>query len=73
MKPVVELSLEKQANIRIFAEQVKKLDREQAQEMLVLLYQQLMGKDAMYQHFLKEKWGIGSPVVPGGGNESFIP
>jgi hypothetical protein len=57
MSTPFELSLEQQFNIRAFSEQVKSLDREQAQEFLVDLYRQMVVKEKMYQSFLKQQLG----------------
>jgi hypothetical protein len=54
----IELSLEQQFSIRSFADQVQQMSREQAQEFLLMLYQQMMMKDMMYQHFLKQEWKL---------------
>ena len=55
MNQPIELSLEQQFSIRSFADQVQHMSREQAQEFLLMLYQQMMMKDMMYQHFLKHE------------------
>ncbi|MDY6803842.1 MAG: NblA/ycf18 family protein, partial [Cyanobacteriota bacterium] len=39
---------------------VQKMNLEQAQEFLVELYQQMLIKETLYQHFLKQQWGIES-------------
>jgi hypothetical protein len=54
----MELSLEQQFSIRSFADQVQQMSREQAQEFLLMLYQQMMMKEMMYQHFLKQEWKL---------------
>jgi Phycobilisome degradation protein nblA len=54
----VELSLEQQFNVRAFSEQVKDLSREQAQDFLVDLYQQMVIKETMYRGFLVQQLGI---------------
>jgi len=59
----MELSLEQQFSIRSFADQVQHMSREQAQEFLLMLYQQMMIKDAMYQHFLKHEWKLDSGAI----------
>ncbi len=60
MSESIQLSLEQELNQRIFADQVKKLSREQAQEYLVYLYEQMIIRENMYQEFLKHEWSIGS-------------
>jgi hypothetical protein len=59
MSEPMELSLEQQFNIRSFETQVRQMSREQAQEFLVKMYEQMMVKENMYKHFLKHQWGIG--------------
>ncbi|WP_413167170.1 NblA/ycf18 family protein [Capilliphycus salinus ALCB114379] len=53
-----ELSLEQQFNLSSFKMQVNQMSREQAQEFLVNLYEQMMMRENMYQQFLKHQWGI---------------
>lgn len=60
MNQPMELSLEQQFSIRTFADQVQHMSREQAQEFLLVLYQQMMIKEAMYLHFLKHEWKLDS-------------
>lgn len=52
------LSLEQQFNLSSFRMQVNQMSREQAQEFLVNLYEQMLVRENMYQHFLKYKWGL---------------
>lgn len=58
MSQPVELSLEQKFNIRSFEMQVQKMSREQAQEFLVKLYQQMLTRENMYKEFIKHEWGI---------------
>ncbi|MCW6035618.1 NblA/ycf18 family protein [Spirulina subsalsa FACHB-351] len=60
MSQPVEFSLEQQFSIRSFEDQVKKMSREQAQDFLVKLYEQMLARENMYKEFLKHEWGIGS-------------
>lgn len=60
MSQPVELSLEQQFSIRSFETQVKQMSREQAQEFLVQLYEQMLMRETMYRHFLKHQWGLES-------------
>lgn len=64
MSQPVELSLEQQFSIRSFETQVQQMSREQAQEFLVKLYEQMLMREAMYRYFLKQQWGLdpGSPM-----------
>ena len=59
MSQPFELSLEQRFNIRSFETQVQKMSREQAQDFLVKLYEQMMVRESMYKEFLKHEWGIG--------------
>jgi outer membrane lipopolysaccharide assembly protein LptE/RlpB len=52
------LSLEQQFSIRSFQTQVEKMSREQAQDFLVKLYEQMMLRENMYKEFLKHEWGL---------------
>lgn len=56
----IELTLEQQFNLRSFQDQVARMSREQAQQFLVKLYEQMMLRETMYKHFLKHQWGIES-------------
>ncbi|NJL21796.1 MAG: NblA-related protein [Leptolyngbyaceae cyanobacterium SM1_3_5] len=60
MNQPVELTLEQQFSLRSFETQVERMSREQAQEFLVKLYEQMMMRETMYKHFLKHQWGIES-------------
>lgn len=51
----MELSLEQQFNMRAYQTQVKGLNQEQAQEMLLEVMRQLMVKDNMIRHLLRQK------------------
>ena len=63
MNQPIELSLEQQFSIRSFQSQVQKMSREQAQEFLVKLYEQMMMRETMYKQFLKHEWGIDSSAA----------
>ena len=58
MSQPIELSLEQKFNIRSFETQVQKMNREQAQEFLIKLYEQMIVKENMYKEFLKHQWGL---------------
>ncbi len=58
MNQPVELSLEQQFSIRSFESQVQNMSREQAQDFLVKLYEQMVLRENMYKHFLKHQWGL---------------
>ena len=61
MSSSVELSLEQQFGLRSLHAQVQQMSREQAQEMLLKVYQQMMVSDNLYRSLLKKEWGIDSP------------
>lgn len=50
----IELTLEQQFNLRTYEDQVKCLDQEQAQEMLLQVMRQLMVKENVIKHLLKQ-------------------
>lgn len=52
------LSLEQQFSLRSFESQVSQMSREQAQDILVKMYEQMMVRESMYQRFLKQQWGL---------------
>ena len=58
MSQPTELTLEQQFNLSSFKLQVDQMSQEQAQEFLVNLYEQMMIRENMYQHFLKHQWGL---------------
>lgn len=58
MDKPIELSLEQQFNIRSFHAQVEQMSREQAQEFLIKLYEQMIYREATYKHLLKHQWGL---------------
>jgi hypothetical protein len=60
MKDSQQLSLEQQFNLRIFADHVRTLSPEQAQDLSLELYRQMMLKDNLYEELLKDYWGISS-------------
>ncbi len=60
MKDSEQLSLEQEFNLRIFTDQVRTLSPEQAQDLSLELYRQMMLKDNLYEELLKDYWGISS-------------
>lgn len=58
MNEPAELSLEQQFSLCSFKTQVTDMSREQAQDFLVKLYEQMMLRETMYRHFLKHHWGL---------------
>lgn len=60
MNEPTQLTLEQKFSLRSFETQVDKMSREQAQEFLVKLYEQMMMRETMYKQFLKHEWGLDS-------------
>lgn len=60
MSQPIELSLEQQFSIRSFETQVQHMSREQAQDFLIKLYEQMMVRENMYKSFIKHQWGLES-------------
>ena len=61
----VQLSLEQQFSLRSFESQVDRMSREQAQQFLVMLYEQMMYRENMYKSLLKsDLLGISRPMYP---------
>ncbi|MCS6959425.1 MAG: NblA/ycf18 family protein [Pseudanabaenaceae cyanobacterium SKYGB_i_bin29] len=50
----LELTLEQEFNLKVYEEQVKKLTLEQSQEFVLELLRQLMIKDNVIKHLLKQ-------------------
>ncbi|WP_245817713.1 NblA/ycf18 family protein [Hydrococcus rivularis] len=48
-----QLTMEQEFKLRVFKEQVKNLNQNQAQECLIELFRQMMVKDNLYKHLLK--------------------
>lgn len=63
MNQPIKLSLEQEFSLRSFSDQVQHMSREQAQEFAIVLYQQMMMRETMYQQFLKHEWKIDSGAV----------
>ncbi len=53
------LSLEQEFDLRVFAEQVKQMSHEQAQEHLLKLYRAMMVRDSLFREILKHALDIG--------------
>ncbi|MDJ0569775.1 MAG: NblA/ycf18 family protein [Pleurocapsa sp. MO_192.B19] len=58
-----QLSLEQEFELRKFADQVRTLSPEQAQDLSLEIYRQMMLKDNLYGELLKDYWGISSSPV----------
>lgn len=53
MNQPIKLSIEQQFSIRSFETQVQKMSREQAQDFLIKLYEQMVIREATYKQLLK--------------------
>ena len=53
MELSAQLSLEQQFKLKVLEEQVQDLSREQAQEYLLEMFRQMMVKDNLVKHLLK--------------------
>lgn len=58
---MTKLNINQQFKIAAFKQQVAQMSREQAQEMLIKLHEQMVVQDSTYQELLKHQWGIGMP------------
>jgi hypothetical protein len=58
MDQPAQLTLEQQFSLRSFETQVAHMSREQAQQFLIKLYEQMMLRETMYKHFIKHQWGL---------------
>jgi adenylyl- and sulfurtransferase ThiI len=59
------LSLEQEFTIRNFAEQVKLMSHQQAQDYLITLYKQMMVQETAYRQLLKQEWKLDLGAVSG--------
>ncbi len=50
----MDLSLEQRFNLKLYEEQVKSLSQEESQQFLLELMRQLMVKDNILKHFMKQ-------------------
>ncbi|MGC9502664.1 NblA/ycf18 family protein [Baaleninema sp.] len=60
----IELTLEQQFSLRSFETQVAQMSREQAQQFLLQLYEQMMLREVTYKNLLKHQWGIDGGFSP---------
>ena len=65
MNRPIELSLEQEFSLRTFSDQVQQMSREQAQEFLLMLYKQMIIREATYQELLKHQWEVDSGSILG--------
>ena len=52
------LKIEQQFQIASFKQQVAQMSREDAQNLLVKLYEQMIVQEVAYKELLKHKWGL---------------
>ena len=64
MNQAVNLSLEQEFNLKVFAERVQSLTPQQAKEFLVELNRQMMIRDNLYRDLLKQYMGLDSTPMP---------
>ncbi len=55
----MELTLEQEFSLMRFSEQVQKISREQAQELLVEQQKLMMLRNTLFQELLKQDWKLG--------------
>ena len=58
MSEPIKMSLEQKFSLRSFETQVQQMSKEQAQEFLVKLYEQMIVRENMYKEFIKHQWGL---------------
>ena len=63
MNQPTKLSLEQEFQFKRFADQVKLMSREQAQDFLIMIHRQIMIQETMYQYFLLHEWNLDSGTV----------
>lgn len=54
-----QLSLEQELELRMFTERVRNLSRQEAQNLLVDLYESMMVRENTYREIIKDAWGVG--------------
>jgi Phycobilisome degradation protein nblA len=62
MDPVTELTLEQEFSLRSFADIVKQMSREQAQEFLIEQHKLMMVRETLYQDLIKQEWKLGLDI-----------
>ncbi|ADI65307.1 NblA/ycf18 family protein [Trichormus azollae] len=65
MNQPMKLSLEQEFSLRIVADQVHQISREQAQIFLLKLYEQMMIQETSYQELVKYEWKLDSGSISG--------
>ncbi len=63
------LSMEQELSHRVFSDRVKELNREEAQELLIQMHQQMMFKENLYKElFLSQEKDIADSLFGANGN-----
>ncbi|QMS86600.1 NblA/ycf18 family protein [Nostoc edaphicum CCNP1411] len=65
MNQPIELSLEQEFSIRCFADKVEQMSHKQAQEFLLVLYEQMLIRETTFQQLLKQEWRLDLGTVSG--------
>ncbi|MBE9209888.1 NblA/ycf18 family protein [Nostoc sp. LEGE 06077] len=65
MNQPINLSLEQEFSLRSFADQVQQMSREQAQELLLVLHQQMIIQETTYKELLKHQWELNADPIFG--------
>jgi hypothetical protein len=58
-----QLSLEQQFELRLFADQVRNLSLEEAQELLIQLRESMVIQANTFRDIIKESWGINQDLT----------
>ncbi|MGA7935888.1 MAG: NblA/ycf18 family protein [Kovacikia sp.] len=58
MDQSIELTLDQEFSLRVFADQVQHLSHEQALEFLIEQHKQMMLQKTMFQEILKHEWKL---------------
>ena len=61
----MKLSLEEEFSIRCFAVKVQHMSHEQAQEFLLVLYEQMMIREKTFQELFKQEWRLDLGTISG--------
>ncbi|MDX2230345.1 MAG: NblA/ycf18 family protein [Leptolyngbyaceae cyanobacterium bins.349] len=58
MNQDIELTLEQEFSLISFTDQVQRMSREQAQELLIEQYRCMMRRETTYRNLLKHEWQL---------------
>ncbi|HEY9643975.1 MAG TPA: NblA/ycf18 family protein [Coleofasciculaceae cyanobacterium] len=58
MDEAIELTLDQEFSLRLFADQVRQMSQEQAQEFLIEHQKQMMLQKTLFQQLLKQAWKL---------------